>query len=346
MKLSLRNVALILGAVALLGLIPDTFNLQSPRDEHLVIAARDNSDLPFELPLAAVIQPVPTLAPLILAPAVTKEITDSLDQRDAVRTFIAPPRPYESLDLYIHLPPDAAKRQPLRILIVLHGVGSRGDTFSQSLIEEADRNSWLLVAPTMPYRDYMDPANLLTEDIRFSALLTDMLDNLPKKLGMKLRRHVLVFGFSRGAQLAHRFSIFNPDRVEAVAAISAGAYTLPSDHRNNDQSAPLIQMPFGVGDLEKYIGHPLNRDLLKQVSFLLEVGGRDVEPDEVPRQFDTYVGKNRVARAYAFQYALVSAGVKSHLIVFPDAGHEVTAEMRQSALKFLRDDELTKKLND
>jgi len=346
MKLTWRKVALVFGVVALLGLIPDTLNLQSPRDERIVIAARDTSDLPLELPPAQSIQAVPTNPAPVLAPEVTKDYTETADQRATLRESFAPPQPYESLELYIHLPPDAAKHQPLRPLIVLHGIGSRGDTFSQSLIEEADRNSWLLVAPTMPYRDYMDPTNLLKEDIRFSALLTDMLDNLPKKLGLKLRRHALVFGFSRGAQLAHRFSLFYPDRVEAVAAISAGAYTLPADHRNDDQSAPLIQMPFGVGDLEKYLGHPLNRDLLKQVSFLLEVGGRDVEPDEVPRQFDTYVGKNRVARAYAFQYALVSAGVKSRLIVFPEAGHEITLEMRKTALQFLRDEELAKKLND
>lgn len=345
MKLTFRNVAVILGAVALLGLIPDTLNSQSPRDGRLVIAARDTSDLPVELPPPAVVLVAPTQPSPILIPQV-KDETETLDQRATAREAVAPPRPYESLELYIHLPPDAAKRQPLRTLIVLHGIGSRGDIFSQSLIEEADRNSWLLVAPTMPYRDYMDPMNLIREDVRFSALLTDMLDNLPKKLGLKLRRHALVFGFSRGAQLAHRYSIFYPERVESVAAISAGAYTLPSDHRNNDQSAPLIPMPYGVSDLEKYVGHPLNHDLLKQVSFLLEVGGRDVEPDEVPRQFDNYVGKNRVARAYAFQYALVSAGVKSRLVVFPEAGHEVTAEMRRTALQFLREEELAKKLND
>lgn len=356
MKLPLRNAALILGVVALVGIIPDTFNRQVPRDEHIVVTARDSSQplIPVAPPTSvapvispgiapdiAVVPPAPTAVPGVIS-----DQNDATDQRAAVREAYEPPHAYESLELYLHLPPDAARHQPLRVLFVLHGIGSRGDTFSQNLVDEADRNYWLLVAPTMPYRDYMDPANLLKEDVRFSGLLTDMLDNLPKKLGMKLRKHALIYGFSRGAQLAHRFTIFYPERVESIAAISAGSYTLPSDHRNNDQSAPLIQMPYGVGDLEKYVGHSLNRDLLKQVSFLLEVGGRDIEPDEVPRQFDTYVGKNRVARATAFQYALVSVGIQSRLIIFPDAGHEITLEMRKTALQFLRDEELAKKLND
>lgn len=384
MKSSWRKVALIFGAVALLGLIPDNLNLQSPRDERIVIAARDNSGLRIEFPSAPVIRVGRTQPPLVsvpatpndgvtsdpgsipsgntpapIAPAVpavstptgilasplTQDERDRADQRATSRDAAAPPRPYESLELYIHLPPDAARHQPLRTLIVLHGIGARGDAFSQGLIEEADRNYWLLIAPTMPYRDYMDPANLLKEDIRFSGLLTDMLDNLPKKLGMKLRRHALVFGFSRGAQLGHRFALFYPERVESIVPISAGTYTLPVERKTSDPAA-LMPMPYGVGDMVNYLGHPLDRELLRQVSFLLEVGGRDVEPDEVPRQFDPYSGKDRVARAYAFQNALTSAGVKSRLTVFPDAGHEVTAAMRKAALQFLREEELAKKLND
>jgi pimeloyl-ACP methyl ester carboxylesterase len=299
----------------------------------------------IELPLAPVIQAVPPKPAPVLAPPVTKDETETSDQRPTTREAYEPPRPYESLELYIHLPPDAAKHQPLRTLIVLHGIGSRGDIFSQNLVEEADRNSWLLIAPTVPYRDYMDPTNLLKEDVRFSALLTDMLDNLPKKLGMKLRRHALVYGFSRGAQLGHRFALFYPERVESIVAISAGTYTLPVERKSGDPTA-LMPMPYGVGDMVNYVGHPLDREELRKVSFFLQVGANDNDPDEVPRQFDPYSGKNRVARAYAFQYALLALNVQSRLTVYPDAGHQITTEMRKTALQFLRSEELAKKLND
>lgn len=301
------------------------------------------SPLPVQAPApVAMVTPV---APSRSVPAIANDI-DSTDHRSpTLQSVVAPPL-YESLNLYIHLPPDAAKHQPLRVLIVLHGMGSRGDAFSQNLLAEADKNYWLVVAPTLPYGDYMDPATLLKEDVRFSAMLDDMLQNLPKKLGIKLRSHALVFGFSRGAQLADRFALFYPNRVEATASISAGTYTLPSEHKNNDASAPLVQMPYGVGDLEKYLGHPLNRVQLAQVSFLLEVGANDTEPDDVPRQFDSYMGKSRLARAYAFQYALSTIGVQAKLSVFPGAAHEVTPDMRVSAIQFLREQEQAKKLND
>lgn len=358
MKLSKRKVAFILCAAVLVGLAPDSFNLQSSRDEEITILARNVAPASTALPLAPVPAPVstpivsapsapaPINTPVVSAPPIPKDESDLTHQRPPSPAVAAPPPSYEALNLYIHLPPDAAKHQPMRVLIVLHGMGSQGDTFSQNLLAEADKNYWLIVAPTLDYGNYMEPDVLLKEDLRFSAMLDDMMQNLPKKLGIKLRTHALVFGFSRGAQLGHRFALFYPNRVEAIASISAGSYTLPSEHKNNDASAPLVQMPYGVGDLEKYLGHSLNYPLLDQVAFLLEVGDNDNQPNDVPRQFDAYEGNSRVTRATAFQHMLITVGVQAKLEVFPDATHEVTPSMRVFALQFLREQEQAKKLND
>jgi predicted esterase len=356
MKASLRIAALALLALVLVGLIPDALNRQAARDQHMVMVAHDANDWVVEKPVEPVAPPVLSLPPAASestaavapansapAPAPAKDDYENLSHRSTARDTAAPPppRPYESLELFIHLPPDAAKHQPLRALIVLHGMGSRGDAFSQNLIAEADQNHWVIIAPTFPYGDYMQPPNLLTEDLRFSAMLADLLDNMPKKLGIKLHRDNLVYGFSRGAQLGHRFSLLYPDRLRAIVTISAGAYTLPAERRNNDAAAPLLQMPYGVGDLEKYVGHALDYNQLRTVAFLIQVGANDNATDEVPRQFDA-LGKNRLARAYAFEYALTNVGVKSQVSVFPGAGHEVTSEMRRAALEFLRKESATK----
>ncbi len=344
MKLSLRNAALVLGTLVLVaGFIPDTLSAQKPRTESITITARSDSQLPVVLPPLEV---VPT------EPAPSKALTD--ESRDLVPPTPAPappqlpepPRPYESLELFVHLPPDAAKYQPLRVLFVLHGMGGRGSVFSQSLLADADKYHWLLVAPTMPYTDYMNPTTVLAEDVRYTGMLADMMNHLPKKLGLKLQKRALVYGFSRGAQLAHRLGLFYPERVDSVAAISAGSFTLPTSFRNSNTAAVPLKMPFGVGDLEVYVGQVVNREALKKVSFLIEVGENDNEPDDVPRQFDPYVGKNRVDRARAFQSALLTDGINARLMIFPGTGHQMTSEMIKTALQFLRDEELRKKLND
>jgi pimeloyl-ACP methyl ester carboxylesterase len=360
MKLSKRKVAFILCAAVLVGFAPDSFNLQSPRNEEITILARNVLEAPTVLPLALAPQntpiadtslaPIPAAVntPIVPAPPSIEDKSDLVHQRATSPAAVAAPPvvSYEALNLYIHLPPDAAKHQPLRVLIVLHGMGARGDVFSQNLIGEADKNYWLVVAPTLEYGNYMEPATLNTEDLKFSAMLDDMMQNLPKKLGIRLRSHALVFGFSRGAQLGHRFALFYPSRVEAIASISAGSYTLPTERASNDASAPIIQMPYGVGDLEKYLGHSLNYPQLSQVAFLLEVGANDIQPSDVPRQFDAYEGNSRVARATAFQRILTTFGVQARLEIFQDASHEVTPDMRIIALQFLRNQEQLKKLND
>lgn len=343
MKLSLRNVALVVGTLVIAGLIPDALSAQKPRTENITVEAHADSGRLLALP------PI-DISPVERPPF---NLTNN-DSRDLVPPTPAPPqpqvpegpRPYESLELFIHLPPDAAKYQPLRVIFVLHGMGGRGAAFSQGLVAEADKYHWLLIAPTIPYTDYMNMTTLLAEDMRYTGMLADMMNHLPKKLGLKLRQHALVFGFSRGAQLGHRFGLFYPERVESVAAISAGSFTLPSEYANNNPKATPLKMPYGISDLELYLGHVINYEDLKKVSFLIEVGENDNTTDDVPRQFDPYVGKTRVERARAFQSNLLNDGISARLIIFPGASHEMTNDMIKSALQFLRDEELRKKLND
>jgi len=244
---------------------------------------------------------------------------------------------FNESDLYIHVPPQAAQHQPLRILLVLHGMGARGDAFAQSLINTTDSTNWVVVAPTMPYRDYMNLTQLMEDDLKISHMLDRLLNSLPSRLNLKLRQHILVYGFSRGAQLAERFALIHPERIESVVTISGGSYTLPLA-TGNDKTPMLF--PFGIGDLEKHQGHPLDWESYKRISFWVAVGERDTQPTDVPRAFDPFLGKTRVERAAAFAKSLSALGIDAHLVYFPNTGHEVTVEMRKSALQFLRDDEI------
>jgi pimeloyl-ACP methyl ester carboxylesterase len=143
-----------------------------------------------------------------------------------------------------------------------------------------------------------------------------------------------VLGFSRGAQLAHRFAEAYPDRTRAAVVMSAGSYTVPS--RLDAQGQPL-PFPFGMADLEARSGHPFEAKALGAVLFWVAVGGKDNNPRDVPRQWDALVGTNRVERAGSFVRLLEAAGVPASLHVYPNAGHEVSGEMLRGALEFLRE---------
>jgi acetyl esterase/lipase len=65
------------------------------------------------------------------------------------------------------------------------------------------------------------------------------------------------------------------------------------------------------------------------------VGGDDRDAAEVPRQWDPYVGDNRVARAETFARRLAEAGAPVEFTLFPEVGHALTDEMQARALDFL-----------
>ncbi len=277
-------------------------------------------------------------ASLLKAPveSVALPIASSEPARDLHLSFVsstAHPELVGQLSLFVHLPPDAAAYQPLRVLVALHGVGSNGETFAQDLLTEADQNHWLLLAPTIQYANWMEPSQLLADDLLFGQMLRVELDALPARLNLKLIKPVLIFGFSRGAQLGHRFAYFHSDYVDAVVALSGGSYTLPNETDGASQLR-VLPLPYGVGDQSQRVGEPLDLARLKQIHFYVGVGEKDTNVNDVPRAFDVYVGKTRVERAQRFCEALKAVGVDASLTIFPNVGHEVTNEMRAGAMRF------------
>jgi pimeloyl-ACP methyl ester carboxylesterase len=147
-----------------------------------------------------------------------------------------------------------------------------------------------------------------------------------------VRRLVLILGHSRGAQLAHHFAEFRPERVLAVAAISAGTYTLPE----NAGPDGALDFPFGLDDMQQYTGHPFDPSRFDDVALWVGVGAQDTNPADLPRQWDRIEGTTRVQRAEAFEAAARQLGAKAVLRVFGNAHHELTSEMRSAACEFLQ----------
>jgi pimeloyl-ACP methyl ester carboxylesterase len=234
--------------------------------------------------------------------------------------------------VYVRAPQGTlAQNKPFQILLALHGMGGNGEDFSKDLVEQADHYGWLLVAPTIDYGDWTNPTVVAREDPLLISALTEYLGQLPQLTGLPVRRLLLVLGHSRGAQLAHRFAEFRPDKVLAVAALSAGTYTLPLS------SGPegSLSFPYGVKDLAQYGGRAFDPARFGDVQFWVGVGGQDTNAADVPRQWDRFEGTTRLQRAQAFEAAMQELGASSILRVFGNARHEVTPEMRLAACKFL-----------
>ena len=214
-------------------------------------------------------------------------------------------------------------------------MGGNGPDFARSLFAEAARRGWLLVAPTISYRDWRDPELVRQDGLDLLPSLKALLDDLPGEIGLPLRRRILLYGFSRGGQTAHRFALFYPKSTRAVVAMSAGAYTLPTTRTPRSSSGAPLNFPFGLADIDHFGCPAFDPDDLRQVDFWLGVGGRDPLAQGSSRAWDPYIGETRIGRAENFAEAVAEIGGSSELTVFPAAGHEVTAEMNADALAFL-----------
>jgi pimeloyl-ACP methyl ester carboxylesterase len=221
--------------------------------------------------------------------------------------------------------------EPLQVLVALHGMGGNGPDFSRDLTDQADRYGWVIVAPTIEYGDWTNPAVVAQEDPVIIQALSAYTQQLPQLLGTPVHHKLLILGHSRGAQLAHRFAEFQPQRVLAVAAISAGTYTMPETSAADGS----LNFPYGVQDLQRYAGHPFDRSTFDDISLMVAVGGQDTNPADVPHQWDSVEGTNRLQRAQAFEAAAEELGAHAVLRVFNTAHHELTGEMRSAACEFL-----------
>jgi pimeloyl-ACP methyl ester carboxylesterase len=274
----------------------------------------------------------PAPQPAVGAPNATKPTT-------AVASNVKPPATFfDSKALFIHVPPDAANRPALRIVVALHGMNGQGEAFASSLLAEADKNGWVVIAPTIAYQNYLDTGLLTNDDLLYARELKATLDELPKRLaGYRLSKRASLYGFSRGAQFAHRFALMYPDRVLGVAAMSAGAYTLPYENRSQDGKTALLPFPFGVGDFKQRLGQGPNYTDLKRVKFLVQVGASDNHEGDVARSFDAFIGKTRVDRATSFVAALKELGITARLVVIPGTGHECSTDMQKNSYRFLQE---------
>jgi predicted esterase len=215
------------------------------------------------------------------------------------------------------------------VLVALHGMGDSGPPFAAPLLARAELDGVVVLAPTFVYGDWK-ALTVAQEDLQLSEHIVALLAALPGEIaGAPVATdRVRLLGFSRGAQLAHRFALVHPERVSDVAVFSAGTYTLPDRLRRD-------VLPFGTADLQAYIGHPLDLDALRQVHFLVGVGLLDASPADLPRAWDRYEGSTRVQRASAFVAALQDNGIPAELRVFAGVGHDLAAGMIADGLDFL-----------
>lgn len=197
-------------------------------------------------------------------------------------------------------------------LVVVHGISRNAVELALRFGNLAQLTGTPVIAPLFErgtygmYQQVRDPAGAMPSD----EALSEMLADAAQRFGLDTSR-VDLFGFSGGAQFAHRHAMLHPARVRTCVAAAAGWYTMP------DRAAAW---PLGLADA------PLAVDCaaLRRVRFEVIVGALDRQQDKALRrlaEIDAAQGVHRLQRARRWHRAMRKSRVPGSLTVIPGLSH-------------------------
>jgi poly(3-hydroxybutyrate) depolymerase len=232
--------------------------------------------------------------------------------------------------------PAGTSRHPL--LVALHG--SMREDHTAPFLDFVEATGAIVLAPVFP-GGLAIPGDLdAYKFVRFEGFDCDhLVFAMIAEVGAKYRleeegARFAMFGFSGGAQFAHRFLYLYPERLRAVSLAAPGLVTLFDDRHPWWVGTGGMADAFGSG--------PIDRGAIARVPVQIVVGARDDDPAEITIREGAHdwmpgindAGRTRLERATALAASLRSAGVTVHDEFIPGVGHDHLA-LIPAAMPFL-----------
>lgn len=234
---------------------------------------------------------------------------------------------------FYHIPEGSQVDTP--ILLAIHGAGRDGQAIRNGLVAEANEKGFIVLAPQFS-EDYFPGSNAFnlanifdngenpsSQSLRPSGEWTfQALDPLFKDFrtfsGSIVSRYDL-FGHSAGAQLVHRFILFEPEALfNRIVSSAAGWYMLPDSN---------VNFPYGQGLSPAVDVDPA---MYFDLSVWVIVGSLDTDPNSFNLRHTPEAdaqGLNRVERAtYFYETSMQIASDSNHAFSWqyreaPGVGH-------------------------
>jgi pimeloyl-ACP methyl ester carboxylesterase len=187
-----------------------------------------------------------------------------------------------------------------RVLVSVHGVSRNAEEHIELLRPLADRHGVPLVAPVFAADRFRDFQRLGRKGRgpRADLALIRVLNELNLATGWDTSI-IDMFGFSGGAQFAHRFALAHPQRVRRLVLGAAGWYTMPDD---------TLPYPYGTADASGLDAVRLNTVAMARLPTLVLVGERDDRADDEELNRSQVVcgsqGGTRLERAQNWTHAM------------------------------------------
>ncbi|MCV3271298.1 alpha/beta fold hydrolase [Roseobacter sinensis] len=250
----------------------------------------------------------------------------------AYRLVYRPPTGPSGLACWLALPqviaPDATP------LVAVHGIRRGADLQATLFARRAAVQGRPVIAPIFDKENWLGYQQAVLCG-RADLALLDLLLRLRRE-GVVRTEQIALFGFSGGAQFAHRFALLHPERVARLSIASPGWYTFPDAEsylyglwpRPDHADEWSYRM---VAGLDRFLAIPMR----------VTVGEKDCARDKNTRSgpaIDAQQGLHRRARAARWTRAVRQAAEELkvrpdiELHVLPNCGHDFETCVRRGGL--------------
>lgn len=218
------------------------------------------------------------------------------------------------------------------VFVTVHGLSRNVHEHASLFSSYCEDLGVVLVAPYFPEERSSDYQRLgrSGRGPRADAALDTILEEISWMTGAATSR-VHLFGFSGGAQFAHRYAMAHPQRVARAVIAAAGWYTFPDGSR---------RYPYGIRASRELPDVHFGPEEFLQVPITVIVGDQDVTSVDLrcTRRVNRQQGEHRLERAQNWVRAMRAAARTYHLdpvVTFetiPDGDHSFGNLMRMGGL--------------
>lgn len=154
--------------------------------------------------------------------------------------------PRFSYCLYVPECHQVRPEQAAPLLVVVHGSARTAESFRDAFIEFAEQEGCVVLAPLFPIGAVMaeDADGYKLQPPRsyaYDQLLLAMVKEVAETFHTE--RDFLLYGFSGGAQFAHRFYYLHPHRLKGLSVHAPGQVCLPAQNLSTEVRQAMRQVP-------------------------------------------------------------------------------------------------------
>lgn len=287
---------------------------------------RRGSSLPSLALAAGLVLTLALAATSVLIPVLMRVIPPTVDAPTSIGVVEKTSRDRPDQRYYLYVPTDYDGSTEFRLLVVMHGRKRRAEAYAEQFTGFADAHHYIILAPLFPEPERYQQLGIGDDTIRADLRLLELVDELGRSYRVESTSFDL-FGFSAGAQFAHRFMYVHPERLRSVVAAAPGTVTLPTDR---------YPWPSGVADLEEVANVRLELGQVRRIHSMLIVGEDDVGSGSLNRSDEANrFGRTRLQRARTLHQTWLDAGIDHVYVELSHVGHVLDERIAEQATRFL-----------